>query len=262
MVQHPAAIDVIERSQARPRQVQQRHRLPNHRQSPRLRPRPRDRLCRRGPIQMSHPARPPIASELLGQHDRAIAGAPAGHQRTQPGASRSGGPEYPVVDLAQMTRAADHQPLGLVSRVPLRIGVGLILLGEMSIGRIDIIGRIGAVGCVDHAERIRRPDASCQTTAPNGARLLRHRSRRRVEIRQCRRPAPHRARLQRLVLLHHRRRLRLPRRPPLRHGRHPLARPALAVRDGRRPSPCPANAPSSASSCSTMRSTYPPSATR
>ncbi len=70
---------------------------------------------------------PPVARHLLRQHDRRIAGAAAGDQRVQRPRRRTARAEHPVIDLAQMARAADDQPLRLVARIALRIGIRLVL---------------------------------------------------------------------------------------------------------------------------------------
>ena len=98
-----------------------------------------------GAVEPGHAARPPGPRHLLRQHDRRVAGAAAGDQRAQRPDGRTARAEHPVVDLAQMARAADDQPLRLVPRVAPRIGIGLVLRGEPG------------VGCVGHARRHRPP---------------------------------------------------------------------------------------------------------
>ncbi|WP_245906156.1 hypothetical protein [Teichococcus aestuarii] len=86
---------------------------------------------------------------LLRQHHRAVAAAAARHQRPQRLRGRAAGAEDPVVDLPQVARAADDQALRLLARVALRVGVGLVLGGEMGIGGV-------------HAP----PDRRCRGAAP------------------------------------------------------------------------------------------------
>jgi hypothetical protein len=75
-----------------------------------------------------------LACQLLCQHDRRIAGPAAGDQRPQRlrrGATRA---EDPVVDLTQMSRAADDEPLRLVAGIAARIGIRFVLRGESRVG--------------------------------------------------------------------------------------------------------------------------------
>ena len=53
-----------------------------------------------------------------------------------------GGAEDPVVDLSEMGRAADDQPLHFLPRVPRRVGVGLVLRRQL---RICVIGHPAAL---------------------------------------------------------------------------------------------------------------------
>ena len=78
----------------------------------------------------------PGPGHLLRQHHGAVAAAAAGEQRMQRPAGRAAGAEDPVVDLPQVARAADDQPLRLPPRVAGGIGKGLVRGGEGAIGGI------------------------------------------------------------------------------------------------------------------------------
>ena len=123
MVQHAAAIDVIEWSQPRARQIQQRTLLPDDVvQATRRGARLRDLQRCGGSVEPGHATRPPFACHLLRQHDGGVAGAATGDERAQRLRHRTPGAEHPIVDLAQMAWAADDKPLRLIARIAARIG--------------------------------------------------------------------------------------------------------------------------------------------
>ena len=146
MVQHAAAVDVIEQSQAGAGQVQQRPLLPDDiGQFPSLCPALGDAQGGGGAIQPGHLARAVQAGHLLRQHDGGIAAAAAGNQGVQRLAGRPARAEHPVVDLPDVAGAADDQPFRFIARVAFWVGKGLIL------------ARQSLVCCVGHAAGIEQP---------------------------------------------------------------------------------------------------------
>ena len=138
MVQHAAAIDVVELAEPEPRQVEQRLAAEaDIREAPGLGARGGDRQRLRGAVEAQHVAGTSGGGQLLGQHDRAVAGAAAGDERVQRPRPRSGRAEHPVVDLAQVARAADDQAPRLLARIARRIGIGLVLRREQLVGVVS-----------------------------------------------------------------------------------------------------------------------------
>ena len=128
VVQHAAAIDVVVGRLAGRRRVEQRAvHEDDVAEAARLGAGHRDGARRAGAIEMHDRAGTAAFGELGGQHDRAVAGATAREQRPQRMRRRARRTEHPVVDLAEMARAADHEAPGLVARVARRIRVGLVL---------------------------------------------------------------------------------------------------------------------------------------
>ena len=136
-MQHATAINVIERPKPAARQLQQRPFLKHNiaklaHRNPRFRHAPRSG----GTIKPGDIPRPPGIRHLLRQHHGRIAAAPTRHQRAQGLGSRATGAENPMIHFAQMAWAADDQALGLIPRVPLGIGIGIILRGKRGIGGV------------------------------------------------------------------------------------------------------------------------------
>jgi len=103
MVQHAAAIDVVEGPEAGAGQVQQRAILEaDVVQPPRRGARLRHPLRLGGAIEPGDLPRPPQLLHLLRQHDGAIARPAAGHQRAQGLPGRALAAEDPVIHLPQV----------------------------------------------------------------------------------------------------------------------------------------------------------------
>ena len=137
MMQHAAAINVVEGPKPAARQIEQGAFLENYipqlaRRHAGFRHAPR----RRRTIQPGDIAGPPGGRHLLRQHHSGIAAAPASHQGAQGLRSWAAGAENPMIHFPQMARAADDQALGLIPRLPLGIGVGIILRGKRGIGGV------------------------------------------------------------------------------------------------------------------------------
>jgi hypothetical protein len=135
MVQHAAAIDVVERPQGRTGQVEQGSLLPGDvGQAAGLRTCLGDPQGGRGTVEPRDRARPFLRRHLLCQHQGAVAGAATGEQRVQGPVCGTGGAEDPVVDLLQMAGASDDQAFSFVARVAAGIGKRLVLGGKLSVG--------------------------------------------------------------------------------------------------------------------------------
>ena len=128
MVQHAAAIDVVEGTKPGAGQVLDGQGLKTDVGEP---PGPGPGLGdgARGPrqVRVKYPAPVPAIGQLLGQHDGAVAGAAARHQGQEGAAEIAAAGEDAVVDLKDVAGRAGDQALGLVGRVALGIGIGLIL---------------------------------------------------------------------------------------------------------------------------------------
>ena len=137
MVQHAAAIDVVERSKARPGQVKQRALLPHD-----VGQLAGGRACLGdgqrggGAIQPCHAAGAASGRELLCEHEGGVAGSAPGDQRVQRAGRRTAGAEHKMVDLQQMAGTADDQPLRLIARVAAGIGIGFILRRQLGVGAV------------------------------------------------------------------------------------------------------------------------------
>ena len=81
-----------------------------------------------------------MGGHLLGEHDRAVAGAAAGEQGVERTAGWAGGAEDPVVDLVDMAGAADDEAFGFVGWVSLGVRVGFVLSGEVVVGWVGHVG--------------------------------------------------------------------------------------------------------------------------
>ena len=137
VVQHAAAIDVVEGAEAASGQIQQgAFDEADVVELARRRPGFGDAARGGAAVEPDHLARPLRPGEVLRQHDRAVAGAAARDEGAERRRGRAAGAEDPVIDLAQVARAADHQPLRFVARVAGGIGIGFVLVGEAPVGRV------------------------------------------------------------------------------------------------------------------------------
>ena len=157
VMQHAAAIDVVERSQPGAGKIKQRAGLPKNISQPADRGAGLGQLQRAGgAVEPGHRPGAPRGRQLLRQHQCAVAGPAAGDQRVQRLGGRAARAKNPVVDLAQVSRAAHHQPARLVPRVALRVGECLVLRRKLR------------VGCVGHARGIDRRRDRGQMMRPGG----------------------------------------------------------------------------------------------
>ena len=126
VVQHAAAVDVVERAELRRRQQITGDKA-DRTQPARLRPRLGHGAAGLRHIQIGDLGRAADIGQLNRQHDQPVAGAAAGHQR--PERLRPVAPPAieEMVDLDRMRGRALDQPLRLVGRVPLGVGIGLVL---------------------------------------------------------------------------------------------------------------------------------------
>src|ERR1700761_895784 len=128
MMQDAAAIDVVEGAQSGPWQIQQGLPLPDDIIEAAFGgPRLRDGQGGGGPVQPGDRPRAVQGLHVLGEHDRGVAGAPAGDQRMQRLLRRAPRVEDPVVDLSYVTGTAGDQALGLVAGIAPWVWIGLVL---------------------------------------------------------------------------------------------------------------------------------------
>ena len=125
VMQHAAAIDVVERAEAGLRKIEQGARLPLQREVARVGTGAGDATRGFGSIEPGDGAGAILGGELLRQHYGAVARAASGEEGAQ-SVLRPTSSEQPVFDLAEMARAADDQPFGLVTGVARRIGERLV----------------------------------------------------------------------------------------------------------------------------------------
>ncbi len=69
--------------------------------------------------------------ELLGQKNRRVAGAAAGHQRPEAMLKRLPAGKAVVVDHRQVFQPCLHQPLVVVLRIARRVGQGFVLASDL-----------------------------------------------------------------------------------------------------------------------------------
>ena len=128
VVQHAAAIDVVERTEPGAGQVLDGQGPKfDVGEPPGLGPGFGDGA--RGPreVGVMHRAAVPGVGQLLGQHDGAVAGAAARHQGAEGAVEIAPAGEDEVVDLEDVAGRTGDQSPGLVGRVALGIGEGLVL---------------------------------------------------------------------------------------------------------------------------------------
>ena len=132
VMQHAAAVDVVEGAEAKPRQRQERAGLEAHvGQTAGGDARLGDGAGGAGEIEVDHlRLRRTGVLKLLRQHDGGVARAAAGDQRPEGTAEIELALEEIVVDLGQAARRAGDQPRLLVPRIAGRIGIGFVLGGE------------------------------------------------------------------------------------------------------------------------------------
>ena len=133
MMQHPAAVDVVEGPQPQARQIEQRAGMKaDIREAADLGPRLGDAARGGGEVEIVDVGGEIRIGEMLAQHDERVAGAPARHQHTErtalaPFAGDEPAAEDVVIDFLQMARRAFDQAGLVVLREALGIGIGLVL---------------------------------------------------------------------------------------------------------------------------------------
>ena len=132
MMQHAAAIDVVELPEPEAGQVEQRSRQERDGAEPaHLGALFRHRARGLGEIEIDDLRRAARIAQMLRQHDQAIAGAAARHQRAERLREIARAGIEIVVELQQMAGRAFDQALRLLARVARRIGQELILLANL-----------------------------------------------------------------------------------------------------------------------------------